>query len=128
MAVEVKRTNREIRGTGAVTFEVTGADVGKTYDFMGVAEGFRVTNVNVTVEEAFANADNTISVGVEDSVEKFAPATAVNAVKAFNGVDAQYTAPQNTPIVVDILGTASATGKAVITVEYLKLPNARQEY
>lgn len=128
MAVEVKRANREIRGTGAISFEVGAGDVGKTYDFMAIAEGFRVTKVNVTVDEAFANADNTISVGLESDLVKFVPATAVNAIKGVAGGDEQYTAPSTTPIVVDIAGTTSATGKATVTVEYLKLPTARQEY
>jgi len=128
MAVTVNRANREIRGTGAITFDITGLDVGKTYDFMGVAEGFRITGVNVTVDEAFANADNTVSVGTEDSVDKLLAVTAVDAIKGIAGKDTQFTAPQNTPIVVDIKGSPSATGKATVTVEYLKLPTARQEY
>lgn len=128
MAVEVKRANREIRGTGAITFDVSGADVGKTYDFGAVAEGFRITNVNVTVDEAFANADNKISVGLESDLVKFVPQTLVNAVGGIAGGNAHYKAPATTPLIIDIVGSASATGKATVTVEYLKLANVRQEY
>jgi len=79
--VIVKRKNREIRDSGTISFVVTGADVGKTYDFMGIVDGFRVVDVNVTVDEAFANANNTISVGIEGDVVRFIPATTVNAIK-----------------------------------------------
>jgi len=128
MAITVKRKNREIRDHGVVSFDVSGADVGKSYDFMGIAEGFRVLNVNLTVDEAFAAAGNTISVGIEGDLVRFIPATAANAVKgvAFNG--RQLTASQAMAIVVDVAGTASATGKATVTVEYAKLPVSRQEY
>ena len=50
MAITVKRKKREIRDIGMVVFDVVGADVGKTYDFAGVAEGFRILDVNVTVD------------------------------------------------------------------------------
>ena len=128
MAITSKRKNREIKNHGAISFDVTGGDVGKTYDFMGILSGFRVTNVNVTVDEAFANGDNTISVGLEDDVVRFVPATVVNAIKGIGFNNKQFTASKGTPIVIDIIGSASATGKATVTVEYLKLPDSRQEY
>lgn len=128
MAILVKRKNREIRDSGIVTFDVTGGDAGKTYDFMGIADGFRVLSVNVTVDEAFDLATNTISVGIEGDLVRFIPATAANAVKGvtFNG--RQLTATQAMAIVVDVAGTASVGGKATVTVEYAKLPVSRQEY
>lgn len=128
MAITVKRKKREIRDQGVVTFEVTGADVGKTYDFMGIAEGFRVLDVNVTVDEAFANADNKMSVGIEGDLVRLCAQTAVNAVTGFRGNNRQLTATKPTAIVVDVVGTASATGKATVTVVYSKLPVSKQEY
>lgn len=128
MAITSNRKNREIRDNGTVTFVVKGADVGKTIDFMGIAENFRVVNVNVTVDEAFANADNTISVGIEGDLVRFVPATQVNAVKGVAFNNRQLSATQSMAIVVDVLGTASATGNATVTVEYAKLPVSKQEY
>ncbi len=128
MAITVKRKNREIRDGGTISFVVTGADVGKTYDFMGIAEGFRILNVNVTVDTAFVNADNKISVGIEGDLVRFVPQTIVNAVKGIGFNDRQYTATKSMAIVVDVVGTASATGNATVTVEYAKLPVSKQEY
>lgn len=128
MAITVNRKNREIRDSGKVSFVVKGSDVGKTLDFMGIAEGFRVTDVNVTVDVAFANANNTISVGIEGDLVRFVPATVVNAVKGIGFNDRQLTATQPMAIVVDVVGTASATGSATVTVEYAKLPVSKQEY
>lgn len=128
MAITVKRKNREIRDGGTITFKVSGADVGKTYDFMGIAEGFRVTNVNVTVDVAFANLDNKISVGIEGNLVRFIPQTVVNAVTGIAFNNRQLTATQAMAIVIDVVGTASATGDATVTVEYAKLPVSKQEY
>ncbi|MCX6076000.1 MAG: hypothetical protein NTW78_03845 [Campylobacterales bacterium] len=128
MAVTVKRKNREIRNRGTISFVVTGADVGKTYDFMGIAEGFRVTDVNVTVDTAFANADNKISVGIEGDLVRFVPQTTVNAVKGIGFNSRQLTATQSMAIVIDVVGSASATGSATVTVEYAKLAVSKQEY
>ena len=128
MAITSNRKNREIRDNGTVTFVVKGADVGKTIDFMGIAENFRVVNVNVTVDEAFANADNKISVGIEGNLVRFVPATQVNAVKGVAFNNRQLSATQSMAIVVDVVGTASATGNATVTVEYAKLPVSKQEY
>lgn len=128
MAIIVKRANREIRNTGAFSFEIGAGDVGKTYDIGGIAEGFRVKSVNVTVDVAFANIDNKISVGLEAEYLKFMPQTTIDSIKGIDGNGVQFTAPATTPIIVDVVGTASATGKATVTVEYLKLANARQEY
>jgi hypothetical protein len=128
MSITVNRKNREIRTQGVVSFDVAGADVGKTYDFMGIAKGFRIVDVNITVDEAFENADNTIEVGIEGATNKFIAATAVNAIKGVPFNNKQYTAPQVMSIITDIKGTASATGKATITVTYAKLADSRQEY
>lgn len=128
MAITVNRKEREIRSQGIITFDVTGDDVGKTYDFMGIAPGFRVIDANVTVHEAFDNADNTIEVGLEEDTTRFIPATAVNALKGVGFSDKQFTAQQSMSLIADIKGTASTAGKATITVVYAKLPEARQEY
>lgn len=128
MAITSSRKNREIRDNGTVVFVVKGADVGKTIDFMGIAENFRVVNVNVTVDEAFANADNTISVGIEGDLVRFIPATQVNSVKGVAFNNRQLSATQSMAIVVDVKGAASATGNATVTVEYAKLPVSKQEY
>lgn len=128
MAITVNRKQREIRTQGAISFGVTGADVGKTYDFMGIPAGFRVIDVNVTVDEAFTNVNNTISVGIEDDLVRFVPATAVNAVKGVAFNNRQLTASKVMSIVTDIAGDASVTGKATINVVYAKLADSRQEY
>lgn len=128
MAITVRRKKREIRTQGVISFDITGADVGKTIDFMGIAGGFRILDINVTVDEAFTNADNTIEVGIEDDTDRFIAATAINAVKGIAFNNKQLTAPKIMSIIADIKGTASATGKATITVVYAKLPDSRQEY
>jgi|LGOV01.1.fsa_nt_gb hypothetical protein len=129
MAVTVKRKNREIRDGGVISFEVTGADVGKSLDFMGIAEGFRVTDVNVTVDEAFANVDNKISVGIEGDLVRFMAQQQADSVAGFAGNNRQLTATQSMAIVVDVVGTASPDdGKATVTVGYAKLPVSKQEY
>lgn len=128
MAITVNRKNREIRDSGTVSFVVKGVDVGKTIDFMGIAEGFRVIGVNVTVDQAFANVDNTISVGIEGDLVRFVPVTTANAIKGIGFNNRQLSATQSMAIVVDIIGTASATGSATVTVEYAKLPVSKQEY
>jgi|SRR3990167_1897406 hypothetical protein len=128
MMITVKRKKREIRDNGTITFAVSGADVGKTYDFMGIGEGFRVVGVNVTVDTAFANADNKVSVGIEGELERFIPQTTIDAVKGIAYNNRQLTASKSMAIVVDVVGTASATGEATVTVEYVKLPVSRQDY
>lgn len=128
MAITVNRKQREIRTQGAISFDVTGADAGKTYDFMGIPAGFRIIDVNVTVDVAFANANNTISIGIEDDLVRFVPATVVNAVKGIAFNNRQLTAPKVMSILADIGGDASATGKATINVVYEKIADARQEY
>lgn len=128
MAITVNRKQREIRTQGGISFDVTGADVGKTYDFMGIPAGFRIIDVNVTVDVPFANANNTISVGIEDDLVRFIPATVVNAVKGIAFNNRQLTAPKVMSILADIGGDASATGKATINVVYEKIADARQEY
>jgi hypothetical protein len=128
MAITVKRKNREKRDRGSISFVVKGADVGKTYDFMGIAEGFRVTDVNVTVDAAFANIDNKVSVGIEGDLVRFVPQTLINAVSGIGFNNRQLTAVQSMAIVVDVVGTASATGNATVTVSYEKLPVSKQEY
>lgn len=126
--ITVRRNNREARNFGRISIELTGADVSKTIDFAGILAGFRILDVNVTVDEAFANVDNTISVGIEGTVDKFVAVTAVNAIKGIGFNNKQFTAANTTAIVADVIGTASATGKATVTVLYSKQPNSRQDY
>ena len=128
MAITVKRKNREIRDNGTITAVFTGANVGESIDFMGIPEGFRIVDVNVTVDEAFTNADNKISVGIEGDLVRFVPQTVVNAVKGITFNNRQFTALDATAIVVDVLGTASVAGSATVTVSYAKLPVSKQEY
>ena len=128
MAITVKRKEREIRDSGFISFDVVAGDVGKTYDFMGIPEGFRIVDANVTVDEAFANTDNKISVGIEGDFVRFVPATAVDAVKGIGFNNRQLTATQTMAVLVDVTGTASSTGKATVTVMYAKLPIVKQEY
>jgi len=134
MAIIVKRKNREIRDSGTITFDVGFGDVGKTLDFMGIAEGFRIVAVNVSIDEKFngQNAtpadDNTISVGIEGDYARFIPATIANTVKGIDFNKRQFTATQSTAIVVDLVGGVATTGKATITVTYAKLATSKQEY
>lgn len=128
MSITVKRVPVERRNMGTITFDITGSDVGKTYDFMGILKGFRITDVNVTVDQAFANADNTIAVGTEADKSRFITATAMNAIKGIAFNNRQLSANTTMSILATIAGTASATGKATITVQYVKQPDSRQEY
>jgi len=128
MAIKVRRESRERRTSGTITFPIVGSDAGNTIDFMGIAGGFRILDVNITVEEAFDAAGNTIEVGIEDDTDMFVPATAMNEVKGIGFNNFQYTAPKSMAIVCDVKGTASTAGKATITVVYAKQAEARQEY
>ena len=133
MAITVKRKEREIRDSGFISFDVVAGDVGKTYDFMGIPEGFRIVDVNVTVDEAFdgtdgTNDNNKISVGIEGDLARFIPATLVDTVSGISDNKRQLTATQTMAVLVDITGGAATTGKATVTVMYAKLPVSKQEY
>ena len=128
MAIEVKRKNREIRDNGTVVHVFKGADVGTTIDFMGIPEGFRIVDVNITVDIGFANTDNKISVGIDGDLTRFVPQTTISSQKGIGFNNRQFTATGSIAIVVDIVGTASATGEATVTVSYAKLPVSKQEY
>ena len=128
MSITLKRKTKEIRTQGVISYDITGADVGKTYDFMGVADGFRILDVNVTVDEKFANTNNTIGVGIEDDFTRFIADTSMDSVKGIGFNNRQFKASAPTSLVMDIKGSASATGKATITVVYAKLPDVRQNY
>lgn len=128
MAIVVKRTDREIVDFGRAEITVTGADVGSTIDFAGIIGGFRIVDANVTVEQAFANADNTISIGLEGALTKFVTATAVNAIKGIGFTNVQYKADKPTSIYANITGAASAIGKAVISITYAKNASSRTDY
>lgn len=127
MAID-KRTNREIVDQGIVTHVVTNDDIGKTLDIAGLISPFRVLNVNVTVEEAFTNANNTIKVGIEGDDDKFISSTAINAIKGIGFSNVQFTAVKPTAILATIAGSASASGKAVVTITYAKTASSRVEY
>lgn len=128
MAITVKRGNRERREVGVITFPFSGADVGKTYDFMGILAGFHVLSANVTINTAFANADNKVSVGIEGDLTRFMDQTTVNTVKGIPFNNRQLTASKTMSIVLDIVGTASATGAGIVTVMYVKTATSKQDY
>ncbi len=128
MAVVQRRRDREAVDFGRAEITVTGADVGSTIDFAGIIGGFRIVDANVTVEEAFANTNNTISIGVEGALTKFVAATAVNAIKGVGFTNVQYKANKPTSIYADIAGTASATGKAIVSITYAKAASSRTDY
>ena len=133
MAITVKRKEREIRDSGFISFDVVAGDVGKTYDFMGIPEGFRVVDVNVTVDEAFngtdgTNDNNKISVGIEGDLVRFVPDTLVDSVSGVGFNNRQLTATQTMSVLIDITGGVATTGKATVTVLYAKLPVTKQVY
>lgn len=125
---ENKRTNREIVDTGVVTYVVTPDDVGQVVDVAGIIAPFRVMDVNVTVEEAFANAGNTIKVGLDGDDARFIASTAMNTVKGVGFTNKQYSALKSTSIIATVGAGASTTGKAVITIMYSKTSSSRVEY
>lgn len=128
MAVVVRRKDREAVDFGRAEITVTYDDVGSTIDFAGIVGGFTIVDANVTVEEAFANADNTISVGLTGSLEKFVTKAAANAVKGLGFTNIQYKADKPTSIYVDVKGSASTTGKAVVSIVYSKNASSRTDY
>jgi len=128
MAITVKRKEREIRDSGFISFDVVAGDVGKTYDFMGIPEGFRIVDANITVDEAFNGTSNKISIGIEGDNVRFVPATDVTSVGGAGLNNRQLTATQTMAVLVDITGGAATAGKATVTVMYAKLPVSKQEY
>lgn len=128
MAVVVRRKDREAVDFGRAEITVTYDDVGSTIDFAGIVGGFTIVDANVTVEKAFANADNTISVGLTGSLEKFVTKAAANAVKGLGFTNIQYKADKPTSIYVDVKGSASTTGKAVVSIVYSKNASSRTDY
>ncbi len=128
MAVVVRRKDREAVDFGRAEITVTYDDVGSTIDFAGIVGGFTIVDANVTVEEAFKNADNTISVGLTGSLEKFVTKAAANAVKGLGFTNIQYKADKPTSIYVDVKGSASTTGKAVVSIVYSKNASSRTDY
>ncbi len=128
MAVVVRRKDREAVDFGRAEITVTYDDIGSTIDFSGIVGGFTIVDANVTVEEAFANADNTISVGLTGSLEKFVTKAAANAVKGLGFTNIQYKADKPTSIYVDVKGSASTTGKAVVSIVYSKNASSRTDY
>lgn len=128
MAIVTKRRDRETVDFGRAEITVTFDDVGSTIDFAGIIGGFTVVDANVTVEEAFENVDNTISVGLTGALEKFVAKAAANAIKGLGFTNIQYKADKPTSIFVDVQGTASTTGKAVVSIVYSKNASSRTDY
>lgn len=128
MSVVIKRNDRETVDFGRAEITVIGADVGSTIDFAGILGGFRIVDANVTVEEAFANANNTISIGLEGALTKFVAATAVDVIKGVGFTNVQYKADKPTSIYANIAGTTSATGKAIVSITYAKAASSRTDY
>ena len=128
MAIESKKRTRECTDFGRIDIPITGSDVGSQVEFAGILAGFTFIGANVTVTEAFANANNTISVGLEGALAKFIPATAANVVKGIGFTDVQYKADKPTSIYVDIAGTASTTGEAIVSITYAKNASSRTDY
>lgn len=128
MAIVTKRRDRETVDFGRAEITVTFDDVGSTIDFAGIIGGFTVVDANVTVEEAFENVDNTISVGLTGALEKFVAKAAANAIKGLGFTNIQYKADKPTSIFVDVKGTASTTGKAVVSIVYSKNASSRTDY
>jgi len=128
MDITVSRKNRENRKQGVVSFDISGSDVGKNYDFMGIIAGFRILDVNVTVDEAFSNSDNSIEVGIEDDTQRFVPTTTIDSIKGVAFNNRQFTAVRPISLIASIKGSASADGKATVTVMYSKQFDTRQDY
>lgn len=128
MGIVVRRKDRESVDFARAEIIITGADVGSTIDFAGILGGFTIIDANVTVTKAFANANNTISVGVEGALTKFIPATAANAIKGVGFTDAVYKATKPTSVYVDIAGSVSATGEAIVSILYSKNASSRTDY
>lgn len=78
----------------------------------------RIHSVNVTVDEAFANADNTITLGVAGTTSKFQNAFALNALAGNTSTRQHSTAVGTDEILMSVAGTASATGAAVVTIDF----------
>lgn len=124
----VKRSNRECTDFARTQVFLTCEDVGKTVDFAGILGGFTIIDVNVTVVEAFTNANNTICVGIEGATDKFIADTAMNSKKGIGYNQMQFKAKKPTSIVAQIKGSASTTGKAVVSVIYAKNSTSRTDY
>lgn len=128
MPIVKKRKDRECVDFGRTEIVVVGADAGNTIDFAGILGGFTIIDANVTVTEAFANSDNTISVGLDGDLAKFIPATVVNSIKGVGFTHVQYTANKPTAVLIDVKGGVSATGKAIVSIFYAKQSSSRTDY
>lgn len=128
MANVIRRNDRECVDFGRAEITLTGADVGNTIDFAGILQGFTIVDANVTVVQAFANANNSISVGVEGALNKFVADTLVNSIKGIGFTNMQFKADKPTSILVALTGTASSTGKAIVSITYSKNATSRTDY
>ncbi|MDX9744242.1 MAG: hypothetical protein RBT59_10515 [Arcobacteraceae bacterium] len=128
MPIIERKRKRECTDFARFDTVITGADVGNTILFAGILPGHTVIDANVTVVEAFENADNNISVGVEGDLVKFIPATTVNAIKGVGFSNKQYTAEKETSLFVNVTGTVSTTGKAIVSIMYAKNATSRVDY
>lgn len=113
----MKQTVRKNHGTMIVPF--TKANVGASGVVIAkLPIGARIHSVNVTVDEAFSNADNDINVGVTGATTKFQSGFALDAV-AGNTSTRQHTATEATQeVIMSILGAVSATGTGNVTIDY----------
>lgn len=128
MANITRRSDRECVDFGRAEITLTGADVGNTIDFAGILQGFTIVDANVTVVQAFANANNSISVGVEGALNKFIADTLVNTTKGIDFTNTQFKADKPTSILATLSGTASAVGKAIVSITYSKNATSRTDY
>lgn len=128
MAIESKKRTRECTDFGRIDIPITGSDVGSQVEFAGILAGFTIIGANVTVTEAFANADNTISVGIDGDLTRFVAATAVNSLVGAAFTNKQYKADKTTAVYANVAGTASATGKATVSIMYAKHAVSRIDY
>lgn len=128
MAIVDKKRKRECTDFGRIEIPISGADVGSTVLFAGILAGFTVIDANITVTEAFGNVDNTISIGIDGDLTRFVAATAANTLVGVGFSNKQYKAEKTTEIYANVLGTASTTGKAIISILYSKNAVSRIDY
>ncbi|MDD2267475.1 hypothetical protein [Sulfuricurvum sp.] len=123
----MKQTERKNQGTMIVP--LSNGNVGDSSVVIAILPiGTRIKNVNVTVDEAFTNADNTITVGVSGAASKFQNAFALNAVAGNNATRQHTITGTTTEIIMSVAGTASTTGVANVTIDYVLPTEYSVEY
>jgi hypothetical protein len=123
----MKQTERKNYGTMIVPFGK--ADVGASSKVIAKFPiGTRIKTVNATVDEAFADVGNTISLGVSGATTKFQNAVAMNAIIGNNST-LQHTVTDGTAeLLMSIAGSVSATGSGDITIDYILPSEYSVEY